>query len=219
MLLTAATYIDNAWSMAMSRAVKAGRLLAAELLARRHGHRPVILCGYSTGALLIWSCLEALAAAPDGQGDGVVESAFLLGGPITAKPQQWAKVRRVVAGRLVSGYNRGDWLLWMLQRSIGGALVGQIAGLCPVSADGVESVDVSLLLLEQKRAGHSQYRRKFRAIFRALGLGGDSSELLWALRKRRSEVAEELGATRSRIARLEACLEQRAAAAAGASAN
>lgn len=149
-LLTAATYIDNAWSMACSRAVKAGKMLAATLLARNHyGHRPVILCGYSTGALLIWSCLEALAAAPDGSGEGIVESVFLLGAPVTATVKAWTKVRRVVAGRLVNGYNRGDWVLWMLQRSIGGAGVGEIAGFSPVTAAGVdvESVDVSLLLL------------------------------------------------------------------------
>jgi hypothetical protein len=38
------------------RSVKAGRLLAEQLLARTAlGHRPLILCGYSAGALLIWS--------------------------------------------------------------------------------------------------------------------------------------------------------------------
>jgi hypothetical protein len=203
-LLTAATYIDNAWSMACSRAVKAGRMLAATLLARSYGHRPVTLCGYSTGALLIWSCLKELAEAPDGAGEGIVESAFLLGAPVTASTQSWIKVRKVVAGRLVNGYNRGDWVLWMLQRSIGGALVGEIAGLSPVTADiGVESVDVSLLLLEEKRQGHGQYRSKFRRVFEALGLGGDSCELLWALKRRRAEAEGELAKTAERIAALE----------------
>ena len=202
--------------MACSRAVKAGKMLAVTLLARSHyGHRPVILCGYSTGALLIWSCLEELAAAPDGSGEGIVESVFLLGAPVTATAKAWTKVRSVVAGRLVNGYNRGDWVLWMLQRSIGGALVGEIAGLSPVTAAGVdvESVDVSLLLLEEKRQGHGQYHRKFQTIFRALGLGGDSTELMWALKSRQKVVVVELGSTRARIEALEAEQTRRAVAA------
>ncbi len=203
-LLTAATYIDNAWSMACSRAVKAGRLLAAALLERKYGHRPVILCGYSTGALLIWTCLEEIANAPDGTGEGIIESAFLLGAPVSASAQNWSKVRKVVAGRLVNGFNRSDWVLWMLQRSIGGALVGEIAGLSPVAADvGVESIDLSLLLLEEKRQGHRQYHSKFRRVLQALGLGGDQCELLWALKKRRQEVEEELSMTARRINVLE----------------
>ena len=203
-LLTAATYIDNAWSMACSRAVKAGRMLAAMLLAHKYGHRPVILCGYSTGALLIWTCLEEIARAPDGAGEGIIESAFLLGAPVTACAQSWARVRKIVAGRLVNGYNRGDWVLWMLQRSIGGALVGEIAGLSPVAGDvGVESIDLSLLLLEEKRQGHRQYHSKFRRILQALGLGGDQCELLWALKKRRQEAEGELSSTERRINALE----------------
>jgi hypothetical protein len=199
-LLTAASYIDNAWSMACSRAVKAGRMLAATLLSRKYGHRPVILCGYSTGALLIWTCLEEIANAPDGTGEGIIESVFLMGAPVSASAQRWTKVRKVVAGRLVNGYNRSDWVLWMLQRSIGGALVGEIAGLSPVAADiGVESIDLSLLLLEEKRQGHRQYHSKFRRVLQALGLGGDQCELLWALKKRRQEVDEELSVTARRI--------------------
>lgn len=209
-LLTAATYIDNAWSMACSRAIKAGRILAATLLAHKFGHRPVTLCGYSTGALLIWTCLEELTSAPDGAGEAIIESVFLLGAPVTASAQSWAKVRKIVAGRLVNGYNRGDWVLWMLQRSIGGALVGEIAGLSPVADDvGVESVDVSLLLLEEKRQGHRQYRSKFRRVFQALGLGGDQCELLWALKKRRQEAQDELSATVRRIGALEREQERR----------
>jgi hypothetical protein len=92
----------------------------------------------------------------------------------------------------------------MLQRSIGGALVGEIAGLSPVAADvGVESIDLSLLLLEEKRQGHRQYHSKFRRVLQALGLGGDQCELLWALKKRRQEVEEELSMTARRINVLE----------------
>jgi hypothetical protein len=43
--------------------------------------------------------LEALAAAPDGQGEGIVEGAFLVGAPIVATQQQWKRARAVVRAR------------------------------------------------------------------------------------------------------------------------
>ena len=56
-LLTAMAYLDNAWSVATSRARKAGQMLATELLQLGQtsalGHRLVTLCGYSVGALVI----------------------------------------------------------------------------------------------------------------------------------------------------------------------
>lgn len=45
--LTASYLIDNPWSIAASRADKAGVILAEALLLRPHGHRPVTLIGYS----------------------------------------------------------------------------------------------------------------------------------------------------------------------------
>eukprot|EP01047_Picozoa_sp_COSAG01_P038714 COSAG01_NODE_3157_length_6489_cov_11.663380_3_plen_78_part_00 len=51
----------------------------------------------------------------------------------------------------------------------------------------------------QKRKGHEQYRRKQEAIFRALGLGSDTCELLRALKARRDAARRELATTRSRI--------------------
>ena len=108
-LLTAMTYLDNAWSVATSRARKAGQMLATKLLQLGQtsalGHRPVPLCGYSVGALVIWSCLQELAKAPDGAGEEIVESVFILGAPVAAGEALWRAARRVVAGRFVNGYN------------------------------------------------------------------------------------------------------------------
>lgn len=53
--------IDTAWSVALQRAQKAGRLLAHSLAAGAHGNRPVTLVGNSMGARLIFHCLLELA--------------------------------------------------------------------------------------------------------------------------------------------------------------
>ncbi|CAN0053413.1 unnamed protein product, partial [Hapterophycus canaliculatus] len=49
-LLEAASGLDDPWGVVRSRALEAGRLLAAVLLSRPVGSRPVTLLGYSMGA-------------------------------------------------------------------------------------------------------------------------------------------------------------------------
>lgn len=44
---------DDPWGVVRSRALEAGRLLAAVLLSRPVGSRPVTLLGYSMGAKVI----------------------------------------------------------------------------------------------------------------------------------------------------------------------
>ena len=114
-IYTAAGIIDNSWSMVISRADKAGALLAKLLLERQHGHRPVILLGWSAGARMIFRCLEALAAAGE-DGQGIVDSCFLLGCPVAADAESWAAARSVVADRFVNGYAPNDWLLSLTHR-------------------------------------------------------------------------------------------------------
>ena len=167
-LYTAASVIDNPWSMAIARADKAGVMLANLLLERQHGHRPVILMGYSVGARMVFSCLETLAAAPGGSGRGIVDSAFLLGCPVEADAERWAAARSVVADRLVSGYAPGDWLLSLIMRGSMN-LAWNIAGLAPVPSPGVENVHVGSFLGAK---GHLKYRARARKIFEALGVAG-----------------------------------------------
>jgi hypothetical protein len=140
-LISAATVIDNPWTMCGDRARKAGALLAEALVERQHGRRPVVLLGWSHGARLIFACLEALAERGPA-GEGLVDSVFLIGAPEMAEPRRWAAARRVVAHRLVNGYSRADWLLPVLHRSTSAAF-GALAGLQPVPLDGVENFDVS----------------------------------------------------------------------------
>ena len=101
-LVGATHLVANPWIIVHHRAKKAGQILAKLLLAREHGHRPVTLLGFSTGARLLFSCLEALAdAGPDAV--GLVESAFIVGGAMNASPARWARCRSVVSHRLVNG--------------------------------------------------------------------------------------------------------------------
>jgi hypothetical protein len=166
-LYSAAGVIDNPWSMSMARADKAGAMLARLLLERQHGHRPVILMGWSAGARMIFACLEALAAEPDGAGRGIVDSAFLLGCPVEANAQRWGAARGVVADRLVNGYAPGDWLLSLLSRA--SLSIASIAGLSPIPHPSIENVHVGAYLGAK---GHLRYRTRASRIFKALGVSG-----------------------------------------------
>eukprot|EP00903_Cladosiphon_okamuranus_P013241 g12346.t1 len=143
-LLEAASGLDDPWGVVRSRALEAGRLLAAVLLSRPVGSRPVTLLGFSMGAKVVFNCLEALAAAPDGRGLGIVENAVMLGTPIGTKRGRWKRARSAVAGRLINGYSSRDWLLALVYRTKSWS-VG-VAGTSRVEGCGVENVDLSGLV-------------------------------------------------------------------------
>ena len=178
-----AKLLTNPWVMALDRADKAGTVLAEVLLARTHGQRPVILLGWSTGARLIFACLEALAKHGGEAAAGIVDSAFLLGTPVDAAPARWEAVKRVVSWRLVNGYSASDKVL-SLARALAvskGTMTcaAGLAGLRPVSHPCVENIDVSswLSTAASKQASltpsmeHTQYRARARDIFCAMGVG------------------------------------------------
>ena len=162
---------------ALDRAVKAGRLLAQLLLANRHGGRPVTLIGYSMGARLVFHCLLELSRAAAaggitndlsraGGGNGaIVENAVLLGAPVAAHPARWAMARRAVAGRLVNGYSRSDWILGVVFRASGG-FVRPAGGLCPVKVSGVENVNLGAVI-----KGHLDYAGNLPEILELVGIG------------------------------------------------
>ena len=118
---------------------------------------------------MIFTCLEILAAAPDGAGQGIVDSAFLLGCPVEADEQRWGAALGIVADRLVNGYAPGDWLLSLVSRA--SLSVSSIAGLTPIPHSGVENVHVGAYLGAK---GHLKYRTRARRIFEALGVSGSS---------------------------------------------
>lgn len=63
----------------------------------------------------------------------------------------------VVAGRVVNGYSRGDWVLSFLYRTMNFAY--EIAGLSEVNVQGVENIDLTDLI-----HGHHEYKDKLKEV-------------------------------------------------------
>ncbi|RKO98790.1 hypothetical protein CXG81DRAFT_15443, partial [Caulochytrium protostelioides] len=145
------TYLmDNPWGIGLSKAKKAGRLLADTLMQNVQGSRPVTLIGFSLGARVIFNCLEELAAH---NAYGLVESCYIYGCPVMAGTQEWRRVTSVVAGRFVNGYLQNDWVLGVLYRASNAAW-NTVAGLRPImDVPGVEN-----LCLDGIINGHLEYR-------------------------------------------------------------
>ncbi|BFZ23203.1 hypothetical protein BsWGS_26242 [Bradybaena similaris] len=162
-LISAGAVIDNPWSVAVQRSQATGRMLAEVLLAREQGNRPVTLIGFSLGARVIFSCLEELSKRKGCE--GIVEDAILLGAPAPADPQIWAKFAHVVAGKVVNGYCRGDWLLKFLYRA--SSVQMRIAGLCPVKWEDrrMHNIDLTDVV-----SGHLDYKQQLGTVMRAVGI-------------------------------------------------
>mmetsp|Transcript_13503 Transcript_13503/g.38234 ORF Transcript_13503/g.38234 Transcript_13503/m.38234 type:complete len:702 (-) Transcript_13503:37-2142(-) len=144
-------YIDNSWAVAVNRAKLAGEELARAIISGAQGRRPVTLVGYSLGGLVVFHCLQYIAKkrkGKNGELDGLVLDAYILGAPVTAGTEEWASARSVVAGTLANGHASHDWILTVLFRASLGSL-GRIAGLHAVEAPGVLNVDLSKVISTQ----------------------------------------------------------------------
>lgn len=160
-IVKVARVVDNPFSVARSRAEKAGRVLADALINRVQGHRPVVLIGYSLGARVAYFCLDELARR---HAFGLVESVVLLGAAVPADGPTWRRIRAVVPGRLVNVFSTRDYLLAFLYRTA--SLQYGVSGLQPVTGvAGVENIDVSALV-----DGHTQYRFLTGRILEKIGL-------------------------------------------------
>lgn len=159
-LLKVSRVVDNPFSIAKSRADKAGEVLADALINKAQGERPVTLVGYSLGARVIYSCLVSLARR---NAFGLVESVVLMGAPAPASTSDWREIRSVVAGRVVNVFSANDYVLGFLYRTssvqLGVAGLQKIEGL-----PGVENVDVS-----ETVSGHLRYRYLVGAILAQIG--------------------------------------------------
>ena len=159
-LLKVSRVVDNPFSIAKSRADKAGEVLADALINKAQGERPVTLVGYSLGARVIYACLMSLAKR---RAFGLIESVILMGAPAPATTSDWREMRSVVAGRLVNVYSSHDYVLGFLYRTssvqLGVAGLQKIEGL-----PGVENVDVSDTV-----TGHLRYRYLVGAILSQIG--------------------------------------------------
>lgn len=155
-------YIDNPWSILVSRSNGAGEELANVLVERSYGNRPVTLFGYSLGARVIFKCLEALA---DRGAHGIVDNVFVMGAAITADPERWQKIRSTVAGRIVNAYGSYDWALAFFHRGCGHGVY--VSGLRRVEVEGVENLNMAYLGME----GHRELKDCVPRVMRAMGVG------------------------------------------------
>ncbi|XP_044067143.1 transmembrane and coiled-coil domain-containing protein 4 [Siniperca chuatsi] len=162
-LLAAASVIDNPWCVCLNRSAEVGKHLAQVLRSRQQGKRPVSLIGFSLGARVIYYCLQELAN--DQGSEGVVEDVVLLGAPVDGSEKAWERMTRVVAGKIVNGYCRGDWLLGFLYRSSAAQL--SVAGLQPINIQDRRIINVDLSSVVK---GHLDYMRQMDTILVAVGL-------------------------------------------------
>ncbi|KAJ5984234.1 hypothetical protein N7481_006333 [Penicillium waksmanii] len=160
-LLKVAGIVDNPFSVAKSRADKAGEVLADALIDKVQGERPVTLIGYSLGSRLIFSCLQSLAKRG---AYGLVENVILMGSPTPSNGEHWRRIRSVVSGRVVNAFSENDNVLAFLYRT--SSLQLGIAGLQPVeNVPGVENIDVSDMI-----SGHLRYQFLLGKIISSIGL-------------------------------------------------
>ncbi|XP_073937263.1 transmembrane and coiled-coil domain-containing protein 4 isoform X3 [Castor canadensis] len=176
-LLSVANIIDNPWGVCLHRSAEVGKHLAHILLSRQQGRRPVTLIGFSLGARVIYFCLQEMSQEKDCQ--GIIEDVVLLGAPVEGDPKHWEPFRKVVSGRIVNGYCRGDWLLSFVYRT--SSVQFRVAGLQPVLLQDrrMENVDLSSMV-----SGHLDYAKQMDVILKAVGIhtkpGWDEKGLLLA---------------------------------------
>lgn len=196
-LLKVARVIDNPFSVAKSRAEKAGEVLADALINRAQGERPVTLIGYSLGARVIYTCLMSLAKRKE---FGIIEHAVLIGSPTPSDTSDWRVLRSVVAGRLVNVFSVNDYVLGFMYRT--SAIQYGVAGLQKVEGlSGVENFDVS-----EDVTSHQRYRYLIGAILKKIGFEdidmaavGQERELLVQLEE--EEKKQSLESQRNRLLR------------------
>ncbi|KAH8827073.1 DUF726-domain-containing protein [Flagelloscypha sp. PMI_526] len=140
----------NPWMNARALSLKTGRVLGDLLAQRAFGNRPVSLCGFSLGALVIFEALKYLATLPPSQTIHLIQDVYLFGTPTSNGQEKWSSVRRVVSGRLVNGYSNKDYVLAVLSRASNASW--EQAGLTPVQVKGVENV------LCDRVDGHASWR-------------------------------------------------------------
>ena len=160
-LVKVARVIDNPFTLAKSRADKAGVVLADALINRAQGERSVTLMGYSMGARVIYACLTSLA---ERKAFDLVENAILIGSPTPSDTPSWRLLRSACTGRLVNVYSEKDRVLAFLYRT--SSVQYGVAGLSKIEGlYGVENIDVSDTV-----NGHLRYRFLIGKILSTIGL-------------------------------------------------
>jgi hypothetical protein len=144
-------------------ALKAGAVLGELLSDRVFGSRPVTLCGYSLGSLVIFEALKYLATLPPSKTANLIQDVFLFGTPASTDEATWSALRRVVCGRLVNGYAKEDYILAVLSRA--SAVRWGVAGLQAIQVKGVENIECEV-------DGHVKWRGLIGSCLRDCGASG-----------------------------------------------
>lgn len=148
-------------------AIKTGAVLGELLASRVFGNRPVTLCGYSLGSLVIFEALKHLTTLAPSQTAHLIQDVFLFGSPVPSDETTWSAVRRAVCGRLVNGYAKQDYILAVLSRA-SDANWG-VAGLQAVQVQGVQNVECDV-------GGHKKWRGLIGRCLRDCGVPGVNSK-------------------------------------------
>lgn len=160
-LLSAASTIDNPFSLAKNRSEKAGEILADALINKVQGERPVTLIGYSLGARVIYSCLRSLAAR---RAFGLVDEVVFVGAPVPSDRHHWEAIRSVVSGKMYNVYSENDYLLAFMYRA--SSLQYGVAGLQEIKdIEGVENLNLS-----EEVQGHMRYPELIAKILALCGI-------------------------------------------------
>lgn len=196
-LMKIARVIDNPFSVAKSRAEKAGEVLADALINKVQGERPVTLIGYSLGARVIYRCLMSLAKR---KAFGLIENVVMMGAPTPSDTSTWRVLRSVVAGRLVNVYAENDYILGFMYRT--SAVQYGVAGLEKIRGlAGVENFDVS-----EDVKSHPKYRFLVGSILKKIGfedinMDAVEEEYQALLKMEEEERKQSLQAQRKRLSR------------------
>ena len=190
-LLKVSRVVDNPFSVAKSRADKAGEVLADAIINKAQGERPVSLIGYSLGARVIYTCLKTLARR---HAFGLIESVVLIGAPAPSDTNDWRIIRSVVSSRLVNVYSENDYVLGFLYRT--SSIQYGVAGLQKIEGlSAVENVDASEIV-----SGHLRYRYLTGHILQRIGFEGISVEQVQKEQKALQKMDEEEAEKRKRAA-------------------
>ena len=168
-----ATLLDELGDLidrATARAHQVGKLLARQLMearnnARRQAPFTVSLIGYSSGGIVVQSCLKELQEmVKDGNhvaGD-IICDAVMLGTPSYALDEDWSRLRQLVSGRFVNGFFAQDSVLLSHQFRRGGA----VAGCSPLRAPDVENIPMDSFITT-----HNEYPEQMPLILQRIFQG------------------------------------------------
>jgi Protein of unknown function (DUF726) len=163
--------VDNPWGNALTKAEKAGRLLADTLIGQVQSNRPVTLVGFSVGARLIYFCLLELASK---NAFGIIESVYLMGTPVVSSKAEWEMISSVVAGKVYNCFTTNDSVLGVLYRASISSFK-DVPGLSAVQHDIEDIVNVDVT---DTVKGHMEYASKLPKILGQLGFVTNSDTFI-----------------------------------------